>query len=340
MRRAAKLSQIIRRIFWAAKRCCFFANKGLWIVGLTLPQLTGWAQVTTRIFSIKPLPGDWYTHAGSQYAFFVFWHQWGWYYGHLQNGGIVGINTTYPHSGNGSVYFETTTSSAKSDIEYQHPTGYWGRLRDLEWLSYEWRRDSRSTVAPFIHLPIRIYVGNLRDGRIVDKGYLIYERVYTFGQVPAPTDQWVFEEVVQSDRRVWQNPIGMGNFFDAQPFSVWQSDEGYQPREGSRVGVRWNGDSVVFGVSVGAGTGWNGAFYGAVDNIRIRFRNGVEFTFNFEVRPQGDVNGDGKVDDSDLLSLLILYGASCQGCPWDLNEDGKIDDADLLTVLFNFGTEV
>jgi len=53
---------------------------------------------------------------------------------------------------------------------------------------------------------------------------------------------------------------------------------------------------------------------------------------------EGDVNGDGCVDDQDLLRVLFAFGQTCpQGCPEDLNRDGQVDDADLLTVQFNFG---
>lgn len=48
----------------------------------------------------------------------------------------------------------------------------------------------------------------------------------------------------------------------------------------------------------------------------------------------GDVNGDGCVDDADLLAVLFNFGGTGVG---DLNHDGVVDDADLLEVLFNFG---
>jgi hypothetical protein len=52
--------------------------------------------------------------------------------------------------------------------------------------------------------------------------------------------------------------------------------------------------------------------------------------------PEGDVNGDGCVDDADLLIVLFNFGnAGGQG---DVNNDGIVDDADLLIVLFNFGS--
>ncbi len=53
--------------------------------------------------------------------------------------------------------------------------------------------------------------------------------------------------------------------------------------------------------------------------------------------PEGDVNGDGCVDDADLLAVLFAFGSSGSGLAEDVNGDGVVDDADLLTVLFNFG---
>ncbi|MCS7301018.1 MAG: hypothetical protein NZ556_05640 [Fimbriimonadales bacterium] len=51
--------------------------------------------------------------------------------------------------------------------------------------------------------------------------------------------------------------------------------------------------------------------------------------------PAGDANGDGCVDDSDLLIVLFQFGSS--NAQADLNRDGIVDDADLLIVLFHFG---
>ncbi len=51
---------------------------------------------------------------------------------------------------------------------------------------------------------------------------------------------------------------------------------------------------------------------------------------------EGDVNGDGCVNDADLLAVLFAFGGS--GGNEDVNGDGVVDDADLLMVLFNFGS--
>lgn len=68
----------------------------------------------------------------------------------------------------------------------------------------------------------------------------------------------------------------------------------------------------------------------AIDKVR----------FHPAVSPvQGDVNGDGCVDNADLLAVLFAFGMSGENLPEDLNNDGMVDDADLLEVLFNFGSE-
>lgn len=59
-----------------------------------------------------------------------------------------------------------------------------------------------------------------------------------------------------------------------------------------------------------------------------------DLTLQPECQLEGDVNGDGVVDDRDLLIVLFNFGGSGAG---DLNGDGTVDDADLLLVLFNFG---
>jgi uncharacterized repeat protein (TIGR01451 family) len=59
--------------------------------------------------------------------------------------------------------------------------------------------------------------------------------------------------------------------------------------------------------------------------------------FDPPLRCQGDVDGNGCVDDADLLQVLFAFGQTGTGLPQDVNGDGVVDDADLLTVLFNFG---
>lgn len=50
----------------------------------------------------------------------------------------------------------------------------------------------------------------------------------------------------------------------------------------------------------------------------------------------GDVDGNGCVDDADLLAVLFAFGSADAGCA-DVDSNGVVDGAELLTVLFNFG---
>ncbi len=50
-----------------------------------------------------------------------------------------------------------------------------------------------------------------------------------------------------------------------------------------------------------------------------------------------DVNRDGCVNDSDLLTVLFAFGQSGPDLPADIDGDGAVDDADLMLVLFYFG---
>ncbi len=68
-----------------------------------------------------------------------------------------------------------------------------------------------------------------------------------------------------------------------------------------------------------------------------RRRNQFSNTRAGNRRRAGDVNGDGCVDGSDLLAVLLAFGNTGSGLLEDLNGDGIVDDADLLEVLFHFG---
>ncbi len=76
-------------------------------------------------------------------------------------------------------------------------------------------------------------------------------------------------------------------------------------------------------------------------NASSRTTSSLRYTNITDVRVfagvEGDVNGDGCVDDADLLAVLFAFGQTGSELPEDVNGDGVVDDADLLIVLFNFG---
>jgi len=76
------------------------------------------------------------------------------------------------------------------------------------------------------------------------------------------------------------------------------------------------------------------------DGSSFAYAGGLNITLGLARMPQsaweGDVNGDGCVDDLDLLEVLFTFGESGVYLPQDVNYDGQVDDADLLLVLFDF----
>jgi hypothetical protein len=92
------------------------------------------------------------------------------------------------------------------------------------------------------------------------------------------------------------------------------------------------GERIVAPLYPAGGTFYVRVFSGAgsTDDVQ-RYALGL-YT---ESLPPGDTNGDGCVDDSDLLNIMLSYGGTDPR--YDLNGDGIVDDGDLLIVLLNFG---
>ncbi len=65
-----------------------------------------------------------------------------------------------------------------------------------------------------------------------------------------------------------------------------------------------------------------------------------EEAFLLDTWRTGDTNGDGCIDDADLLNVLFAFGTPGTGSTRheDINKDGIVDDTDLLTVLSDFGS--
>lgn len=73
----------------------------------------------------------------------------------------------------------------------------------------------------------------------------------------------------------------------------------------------------------------------ATDSRGLQASDTVTIEVTQHQSPQGDVNGDGCVDDTDLLLILFAFGN--YGGAEDLDGNGVVDDGDLLIVLFHFG---
>jgi hypothetical protein len=180
-------------------------------------------------------------------------------------GGTVGITTNYARSGNGSAYFAGVDGNSKADLEYYFTSGL--SLATVT-ASYDWLRDGGSTNNNLQQAAFRFFVdqdGNL--GTSTDRGYMVYEWTYN-NPGPAPTDTWVTANI-DASAFLWTT----GGLLDA--FNVFNRD-----LSGWRALMP---NATVLGLSVGTGSGWNGVYEGAVDNVSYRVGSGPATTFNFEV---------------------------------------------------------
>ena len=258
------------------------------ILGLcaALVAASAFAQATVTVYSQNPAPGDLFTNAGSTNQGQSFGNA-NWVYNNTREGGSVGIRTNYPRSGNGSVYFNSTSNTGRADIEYffdpqnsggnfipnqLNPNSILGTLNQLTHLSYEWYRDSSSTTTAHLHPVLRLGILRVNQNNTFALGYLIFERIYN-GFGAAPTDSWQSDNIIGSNYRLWATAsLGFGEVSKTIP--DWVS-------AANAVGATL----FVISVNAGIGSGWNGTFTGAVDNITFGF-NGAYTTYNFEVVPE------------------------------------------------------
>jgi len=266
------------------------------ILGLcaALVAASAFAQATVTVYSQNPVPGDSFTNGGPINQGQGFGNP-NWVYNNTRRGGSVGIRTNYPRSGNGSVYFNSPDRFGKADIEYfaspvnsggnfapnpYDPSSILGPLAALSHLSYEWYRASSSTAPNHLHPVLRLGILRVNSDNSINLGYLVFERVYNGFSGAAPTDSWQSDDIVSNNYGLWATAsLGFGdpnvNFSQVfKTLSGWVS-----------AANAANATLYVISVNAGIGSGWDGTFTGAVDNITFGF-NGTYTTYNFEVVPE------------------------------------------------------
>lgn len=132
---------------------------------------------------------------------------------------------------------------------------------------------------------------------------------------------------------------GDGSIIVAEAFSGnerravrWVIGRGLEDLNNTYAHLLGDGSSLLRAASVSVdgryivGTGWNGSV-------------GRQRAFLLDTWRYGDTNGDGALDDCDLLNVLLAFGTPGTGYTRheDINKDGAVDDADLLLILFEFG---
>ncbi|GIV04703.1 MAG: hypothetical protein KatS3mg016_0278 [Fimbriimonadales bacterium] len=252
------------------------------------------AQSTVTVYSQNSAPGDLFTNSGPSNQGYDFGDP-NWRYNNVRNNGQVGIRTNYARSGNGSVYFNSSSSPAKADIEFFvdpanvggnfvpnpfNPASALGTLNQLSHLSYEWYRDSSSTTLNYLHPVLRLGILRVNPDNSTNIGYLIFERAYNQGTGAVPTDQWVSEDIFASNYKLWATAsLGFGDP-NVNINAVLKTIPDWLTAASNA-----NATLYVISVNAGFGSGWSNTFVGAVDNITFGF-NGQYTTYNFEVVPE------------------------------------------------------
>lgn len=208
----------------------------------------------------------------------------------VRNNGTVGITNDLPRSGNGSVWLGGTSASAaltfKADIEINFTPSLFGvagplTLSSLQSLSYDWYRDASSTATSNLNPALRLFIDADGDlGTATDRGYLIYERANNGGPFVLTTNQWITDAITNSTN-LWLRQFTPGQTLNIYNNSLAQYIAGTYATLPGFLNI--NGNSVIYGLSFGIGSGWTGTYTSAIDNVSIRFAGMAEnTTWNFE----------------------------------------------------------
>lgn len=217
------------------------------------------------------------------------------------------------------------------------------------------------TTNPAIYFPFRGVIDEVRLWtRARTRAELVRDlRATLRGDEPGLLGYWRFDE--QFTTGVFANNSGFGgSVLDAQftaPFARTGStapiEEVHVPRGQSRAfragAYEMMGGSLVYSL---LSNPTRGQLSGAFPNLTYTPNSGGIDQFDYNARSEtflfsqpatvririvtpGDTNGDGCVNDTDLLTVLFAFGTDDLAA--DLNADGIVNDSDLLEVLFNFG---
>ena len=205
-----------------------------------------------------------------------------WLRDNVRDGSTVGINSTYARSGNGSAFMQgTIANTSKADMEYYFGGQYVSpfQLSSLAALSYDYYRASSSSASAHYAPSLRLMIDE--DGVLggTDQSVLVFEPIYN-GTNVVSLDQWV-SNIITGSTNLWWRQFNPGSTVE-DPFG--QQLSAYMSVTGVTSNNRTiSGNSVVYGLSSGIGSGWDGSYVGAVDNIHIGYGN-TDVTFNFETQ--------------------------------------------------------
>lgn len=214
-------------------------------------------------------------------------------------GGSTAISSTFPRSGSGSAEITLPDGSAGVDWSYQLTAPV--ALSTFTSGAYEYWRSSAST-NPAIQAPAYALLtdNDCNAATTADQAYLVYEPYYQTPAVTAlPTDQWVGETITPASL-VW--PIEGVVPWSSQPLSSYMNNS-------ATGGTAIRGSSCILAVVAFAGSGWVGAFHGAIDNVRLTAGGAELVNANFEPSPPATPVAVPTLSQWGLGLMVLLLGA-------------------------------
>lgn len=191
-----------------------------------------------------------------------------WLQSNVGGGGSVGITRDYSNDGNGAAYLAGTSGNSKADLQI-----FWATpvaLSSLSSVSFDFYVDPSSTTINFA--PV-LRFDMLKNGSWA--GSLVYEFFYQSNSAPTK-GVWTTQAGDLTSGKWWATNAALGPAFATaggiQSLSDWIADNA-------------GADLQVYGVNFGIGSGWNGTFAGAVDNVRFDFGT-VSGAYDFAVVPE------------------------------------------------------
>jgi hypothetical protein len=191
-----------------------------------------------------------------------------WYQTNVGGGGSVGITTTYSNDGDGAAYFATTSGDSKGDLQFNFAAPV--ALSSLQSVSFDFFVDPSTNTTNGVFSPV-LRFNMTKNGAFA--GSLVFEYLYQ-NQTAAPEGQWISQSATLGSGIWWATNAALGpTFADAN---------GGQKSLADWLAANSGATLAVTGVQIGVGSGWNGNFAGAVDNVAFNFGN-TSADFNFAV---------------------------------------------------------
>ena len=191
-----------------------------------------------------------------------------WYQANVGGGGTVGITTDYAQSGNGSAYFATTSGDSKGDLQFNFSALV--PLSSLSSVSYDFFRDAASTTGAGFAPVLRFDI--FKDTSFA--GSLVLEDFYQ-AQTNPTAGVWTTLNANLTSGIFWATNAKLGPTFAAANGGQKTLSDWIAANSGSVLSVS--------GMSIGVGSGWNGTFAGAIDNVDVNFAGRAPIASNFEV---------------------------------------------------------